>query len=96
MLTKTRTLIAAIAAASLVTMPMAAQANTRAGDNGRVYTASSVQPGAGVAAEGEDIAGGAAIGDIIAYVLVTIWFTGLGFVVADASSDSEKQSAGAN
>lgn len=49
------------AAASLAVLPIAAQANTRAGDNAAVYSTSAAQPGVGRAAEGEEAASGFAI-----------------------------------
>jgi hypothetical protein len=51
-------LLMTAAAASLAFAPIAAQANTRAGDNSRVYTSdSSAQPGLERDAEGEGLVG---------------------------------------
>lgn len=84
--------MAALAAAGLVFTPIAAQANTRAGDSGAIYSPSQVQPGIGRSAEGEGIGGG---GDIIALILVGLWFTGIVVIAADLDDD-DNQSPGAN
>lgn len=48
----------AAAAASMTVLPVAAQAGTRAGDNGATYSVSSVSaPGKGRAAKGEGLFG---------------------------------------
>lgn len=50
------------AAASMAFAPIAAQANTRAGDNAPVYNTEAVsQPGLARDAEGEDMRGGASV-----------------------------------
>lgn len=43
----------AAAAASMAVMPIAAQANTRAGDSGAVYSATASQPGLARSTNGE-------------------------------------------
>lgn len=55
---KTSSRLAVIAAiAGLAFAPIAAQANTRAGDSTPVYTSSTAQPGVGRSAEGESLVG---------------------------------------
>ena len=51
-------LMAATAALGLVAAPIVAQANTRAGDSGAVYSVSNAAPGLGRAADGEGQEGG--------------------------------------
>lgn len=88
-------LLAALAVGSLVMTPVAAQANTRAGDSSSFYTSSQVQPGLGRSSDGEGIAGES--GDIIALILVGLWATGIIVIVADiGDDDNENQSPGAN
>lgn len=86
----------ALAAAGLVLAPVAAQANTRAGDNASFYTASQSQPGLQSTTEGESIQG---TGDIIALFLAGLWVTGIIIIAADVGDDSDdddNQSPGAN
>jgi hypothetical protein len=86
---KTATRIAmAAAAASMAVMPIAAQANTRAGDSGSVYSVSAA-PGVGRAAEGESAKGGFSIiiGLLAAAAIV-------GGVIFASSSDDDGQSPG--
>lgn len=79
------------AAASMAVLPVVAQANTRAGDSGAIYSVST--PGVGRSAEGESIAGGA--------ILLAI-FAGAGIVagalyaagVIGEDDDEEGQSPG--
>lgn len=56
MKTMTR-ILAATAAMGLAFAPIAAQANTRAGDSGAVYSVSNAAPGIGRDAEGESFVG---------------------------------------
>jgi len=73
------------AAAGLAIAPVAAQANTRAGDSARVYSAPAAsQPGTARSADGERVGGGA---DIVALLLVGLWATGVAFAVADDDPD---------
>jgi hypothetical protein len=88
--------MAAIAAAGLVMTPIAAQANTRAGDSAKVYSVSNAQPGVGRATEGEGIVGaGVGIGELFALFMVGMWVTGIVVVAADIEF-SDNQTAGAN
>lgn len=87
MKTATR-LVMAAAAASMAMTPIAAQANTRAGDSGSVYSVSAA-PGIGRAAEGESAAGGFSI---ILGLLATAAIIG-GMILA-SSSDDDGQSPG--
>lgn len=86
MKTATRMIMAA-AATSMAVLPVAAQANTRAGDSGTVY--SSAQPGLGRAAEGESVASGLSI--IIALFSSALIIGGIIFAT---ESDDEGQSPG--
>ncbi|QUL37572.1 hypothetical protein [Erythrobacter sp. JK5] len=92
MLNAARNLMVALAAGSLVMTPVAAQANTRAGDSPAFYTSAQVQPGLGRSADGEGIA---ASGDVIALLLVGLWITGIVVIIADLD-DNDNQSPGAN
>ncbi len=88
------TSIAAVASLSLA--PVAALANTRAGDSSTVYSSSLSQPGQGRSVEGEGLAGGG--GDIIALILLGLWGSGILIVAADIdfTGDADIQSPGAN
>lgn len=80
MKTVNRVLLTA-AAASMAVLPVAAQANTRAGDNGAIYSQSA--PGIGRDAEGESIGnGGKILLALIAAGLVTF-----GIIKATDSKD---------
>jgi hypothetical protein len=79
--------ILSAAAASLAVLPIAAQANTRAGDNGSVYNVSA--PGLGRSADGESAVGGTAI--ILALIAAGLIFGGIYFA---SESDDEGQSPG--
>lgn len=79
--------ILSAAAASLVVLPIAAQANTRAGDNGSVYNVSA--PGLGRAAEGESISD--ATGVVLALIATGLIIGGIYFAT---DSDDEGQSPG--
>ena len=73
------------AAAGLAITPIAAQANTRAGDSARTYTAAAEsQPGIGRTAERQRVAGGA---DVFALILVGLWAAGVAFAIADDGPD---------
>ena len=76
------------AAASMALMPIAAQANTRAGDSGSVYSVSAA-PGVGRAAEGESISG---VFSIILGLLGTAAL--ISVAIFASSSDGDGQSAG--
>jgi hypothetical protein len=82
-------MIMAVAAASMAILPVAAQANTRAGDSGAVYTTASAQPGLGRAADGEAAAGGLSI--ILALFSSALIITGIVFAT---QSDDNGQSPG--
>ncbi|MEM8724116.1 MAG: hypothetical protein AAGE86_01205 [Pseudomonadota bacterium] len=78
------------AAAGLAFAPIAAQANTRAGDSSAIYSGSAVsQPGLGRAAEGESLEGTSGILIILfgAAVIAGI------IIIID---DEDNQSPGAN
>lgn len=77
------------AAASLAVLPIAAQANTRAGDNAAVYSTSASQPGVGRDAEGEEAKSGFAI---ILGILAAVAI-GAGIFFAQ-DSDDDGQSPG--
>ena len=88
-------ILTTLATVGLVFTPVAAQANTRAGDSKAFYTSSQVQPGLGRSAEGEGVVGES--GDIIALILVGLWATGIFVIVADiGDDDNDNQSPGAN
>jgi len=70
------------AAAGLAVAPVAAQANTRAGDSTAVYT-SSAQPGLGREAKGENISAGFA-----AAILATIAAVGVILIIDDEDDQS--------
>lgn len=86
---KTVTRIAmAAAAASMALMPIAAQANTRAGDSASVYSVSAA-PGVGRAAEGEGARSGLSI------VLALLAGAAIiGGIILASSSDDDGQSPG--
>lgn len=89
----TQKLMVTLASAGLVLSPVAAQANTRAGDSSTVYTASQVAPGLGRSAEGEGFGGDK--GDLIAALLVGLWATGIIVILLDLDDD-DNQSPGAS
>ncbi|MEP0189081.1 MAG: hypothetical protein ABJP70_04630 [Erythrobacter sp.] len=84
-----------VAVASLSLAPVAAHANTRAGDSSTVYSSSLSQPGQGRSINGESVSGS---GDIIAMVLLGLWASGIFIVAADIQfgGDDDNQSPGAN
>lgn len=69
-------LIMAATAASMAVMPIAAQANTRAGDSGSVYSTVAA-PGTGRSAEGESFESATSI--IIAILAAAAVITGIVF-----------------
>lgn len=77
------------AAASMAVLPIAAQANTRAGDNAAVYTTSASQPGVGRAAEGESAKSG--FGIILGILAAAAIIGGIYFA---SDSDDDGQSPG--
>ncbi len=79
-------LMVASAAASMVFAPIAAQANTRAGDNAPVYTTNTTeaQPGRARDAEGESVGGGSSI--ILILLGAAAAIAGV-VAVADSSDD---------
>lgn len=79
--------ILSAAAASLAMLPIAAQANTRAGDSDSVYSVSA--PGLGRAAEGESAISGTAV--VLALIALGLIAGGIYFA---ADSDDEGQSPG--
>lgn len=88
-------LTVALATAGMLLAPVAAQANTRAGDSGSFYTSAQVQPGVGRSAGGETLGGEP--GDIIGILLAGLWLTGIIVIVADFDGDdNDNQSPGAN
>lgn len=83
-------LICAIAAGNLVFVPIAAQANTRAGDNSAIYT-TPMAAGSGVAAstgaEDENDEN-----EFFVYLLAGSWVTGIIFIIFE----DDNQSPGGN
>ena len=77
------------AAAGLVFAPIAAQANTRAGDNTPVYTSEAAQPGMGRAAEGEEVRGGGAT-----ILLLLAAAAAIAGIVIAADNEDDDQSPG--
>lgn len=77
------------AAASMAFAPIAAQANTRAGDSTPVYTTASVaQPGMGREAEGESLRGSGILLAILAAAAI------IGAIVVVADTEDNGQSPG--
>jgi hypothetical protein len=87
--TATRLMMTA-AAASLALVPVVAQANTRAGDSGAVYSVGASAPGLGRSADGERAEGtsGILIGIIAAAAIIG------GIVVVADGGDDDGQSPG--
>ncbi len=82
-------LMVAAAATSMAVAPIAAQANTRAGDSAPVYTSSVSQPGLARSAEGEELRGGAGI--LIALLAAA---AAIGGIIAVADTEDDDQSPG--
>jgi hypothetical protein len=80
-------MILAATAASVAMLPIAAQASTRAGDNGSVYSTSA--PGFGRSADGESLESGTGI--VLALIAAGLIITG---VVFATQSDDDGQSPG--
>ncbi len=78
------------AAAGMVFAPIAAQANTRAGDSAPVYTSTAAQPGLDRAADGEEIRGG---GTGIVLLLLAV-AAAIGGIVVAADNEADDQSPG--
>lgn len=79
-----------VAAAGLAFAPIAAQANTRAGDSGAVYSASAVsQPGLGRDADGETLKG---TSGILLILFAAAAIAGIIIII----DDEDNQSPGAN
>lgn len=72
------------AAASMAVMPVAAQANTRAGDSSATYSASA--PGLGRTVSGEALGGEADAAGIILAILAAAAIIG-GIIIASDSND---------
>lgn len=83
--TASRIMMAA-AAAGLAVAPVAAQANTRAGDSGSVYSVSASGPGLGRAAEGEFLNDGIAI--IVALLAAAGIISGI-VIAVDSGDDGQ-------
>jgi len=71
-------------AIGLALTPIAAQANTRAGDSARTYSAPASQPGAGRTVDGENVASAA---NLFALFMVGLWATGVVLAITDDDSD---------
>ena len=89
MKTMSRVMVTA-AAASMAFAPIAAQANTRAGDNAPVYTSETAQPGLNRSAEGEELRG--TPGVLIALLAAAAAIAG---IVTLADNEDDDQSPGA-
>ena len=77
------------AAATMAFAPIAAQANTRAGDNAPVYTNTVAQPGTARDAEGENIKGTPGI-----LLLLFAAAAAIGGIIVIADSGDDGQSPG--
>lgn len=84
MMKMTSRLMFATAAAGLAFAPVAAQANTRAGDSGVVYSAPVSDPGAGRSAEGEEVIGSG----FLAAILAAIAAAGVIIIIDDDDDQS--------
>lgn len=78
-------IILTAAAASMTVLPVAAQANTRAGDNGAIYSTST--PGLGRTADGEEV-GGSGVSIILAILAAAAVIGGI-IIAADPNDDSQ-------
>lgn len=74
------------AAASMAVLPIAAQANTRAGDSAAVYSVSAAQPGLGRDAEGENAKGGFGI---VLGLLAAVAIIGGVFLASDSEDNGQ-------
>ena len=88
MKTMSRLMVTA-AAASMAFAPIAAQANTRAGDNAPVYTSEAAQPGMARDAEGEEMRGSSTI------LLLLAAAAAIAGIVIAADNEDDDQSPGA-
>ena len=88
MKTMSRLMVTA-AAASMAFAPIAAQANTRAGDNAPVYTSEAAQPGMARDAEGEEMRGRSTI------LLLLAAAAAIAGIVIAADNEDDDQSPGA-
>lgn len=78
------------AAASMAFAPIAAQANTRAGDSGTIYSATALsQPGVGREADGETLEGTSGI-------LIILFAAAVAAGIIIIIDDEDNQSPGAN
>ncbi|WP_299194688.1 hypothetical protein [uncultured Erythrobacter sp.] len=82
-------LMVTAAAASMVVAPIAAQANTRAGDNTPVYTSTTAQPGTARAADGEEMRGGSSV-----ILVLFAAAAAIGGIIIAAGNESDDQSPG--
>lgn len=82
-------MILTAAAASMAVLPVAAQANTRAGDSGAIYSTSA--PGLGRTADGEEVGGGSGISIILAILAAAAV---IGGIVYATDSEDDGQSPG--
>jgi len=85
MKTMSRLMVTA-AAASMVVAPIAAQANTRAGDSTPTYTSQSAQPGLERSAEGEEMRGGGSI----LLLLLAAAAAAAGIAIAAGNDDDDR------
>ena len=76
-------LMAATAALGLVAAPIVAQANTRAGDSGSVYSVSNAAPGLGRAAAGEGQEEGSGLAIPLGIAAVALIGVGIYFAADD-------------
>lgn len=88
----------AFGTAALALTPVAAIANTRAGDNSTVYASSVSEPGKGRSAQGEKLVGGIAPFHVILALVIGGWATTFvaksSDVLFEDEDEEEFQSAG--
>lgn len=77
------------AAASMAFAPIAAQANTRAGDSSTIYSGAVAQPGTGRSVDGEELVG---VPGILAIIFAAAAIAGIIIII----DDDDNQSPGAN
>jgi hypothetical protein len=82
--------VMATAAAIMVIAPVAAQANTRAGDSASVYRVSASKPGVGRAAQGESNSDREADGETILIALLATAAIIGGIIIAAGSGDNNQ------